>query len=92
MAIFLTAWTLFTIKILCYENVMTRKKLLISIAVAIWLLGAIYLAPRAIEELRLEMIEELEGRSTSDPWALWKSMRGIMMPSLLLEDAKDLEQ
>ena len=65
---------------------MTRKKFIRIVAITIWILGAVYLAPRAIEELRTDIIDNIEGRATHDGESLWNSLRGIMFPSFLLRD------
>ena len=64
---------------------MTTRKFLLYVAVAIWVLGAVYMAPRALEELRADIVDDVEGRNIQDPLAPWKSMWGIMFPSLLVQ-------
>ena len=65
---------------------MTRKKVYISVAVAIWLLGAVYLGVKARDAIRTDMIDIVEGRKTLDGEARWESLRNIVFPSLKRRD------
>jgi len=60
---------------------MTKRRILI-VALAIWILGAVYMAPKAINALRSDIIDTIDGRGGSDRF----SLRGIIFPSLLLQD------
>ena len=68
---------------------MTRKQKYIAGAVAIWLLGAVYLGVKAKEAIRTDMIDIVEGRKTLDGEARWESLRNIVFPSLKRRDDQD---
>ena len=71
---------------------MTRKKKIIILAVAVWILGAVYLAPKAMNELRADVINAIEGRAPPrDGMASWNHLRGIAFPSLIEYDDDDYE-
>jgi len=62
------------------------SKRFIIIAVTIWLLGAVYLGHRAIEDIRSDFRDVVEGRKVLDGEKLWNSLRGILFPSVLLQE------
>jgi len=68
---------------------MTTKKKLIIIGVTIWILGVLYLGPKAIDEMRSDVQDVVEGRKTYDGDGAWKRLRGIMFPSTLLQDDEE---
>jgi len=63
-----------------------ENKKLITVAVVIWVLGALYLGPRAIKEVRNDLRDVVEGRKVLDGDGLWNSLKGILFPSFLLEE------
>ena len=71
---------------------MTTKKKLIIIGVVIWLFGSLYLGSRAIQEMRSDLKDAVEGRKTFDGDGMWHSLKGIMFPSVLLEEKEDKEE
>jgi len=68
---------------------MTKKKKWIIIGVTIWILGALYLGPKAMEEARRDITDAVEGRKTFDGDESWRYLKGIVFPSTLLEDKEE---
>jgi len=68
---------------------MTPKKKLIIIGVVIWVLGLLYLGPKAAKEVHSDLKDAMEGRKTFDGDGMWDYLRGIAFPSFLVEKDKD---
>jgi len=71
---------------------MTRRKKFIAAAVAAWLFGAVYLGHKAFDQLRRDILDNIEAKRTDDGISMWKSIRGIMFPSFLLDETEPREQ
>ena len=67
---------------------MPRRRFII-IAVTIWVLGAIVLGRWAIEDVRRDFRDVVEGRKVLDGEGLWNSLKGIIFPSVLLRDDEE---
>lgn len=65
------------------------SKRFIIIAVTIWVLGIAYLGPKAFQQVRTDLVDNIEGRVHHDGAGLWNSLRGIMFPSFILRDLEE---